>query len=419
MTSAGTATDVILDPASVSPSTATSTSSTPPSRATASTSAATAASPSRSMPGNVGSHQPDPELAVPALGRRCAVNNINTPNGAFGRIVLAKPALTNNAPQNILYQDWLYAAVENTDGTFRGLYVTKDRGENWTRVRIASQPTPANTTAVTQALPTNDNTEANNYDVTNSAATQPGPPRQLRLQPDGRSEQPQHRLPRRDQQLPDLRPDPGGPHRDLRRPRLRPLRQRPERRRGPPPRHHRPGQRQRRQLRRPLLPGQPASAASRPATYYVNLRHSPTNPFDLNATLFVFNSNGFTNDGTGVTLDADRRALRRAPGRLDQHPPAPHGGRPADRADPPDRRQRPGRLHRRLQRRRDAQHRGDRHGRLGQRQPQRQPPERPVLLRGGPALVDRGAAGRGPVLRLGHRHRPTPSPTATCSPTAT
>ena len=38
--------------------------------------------------------------------------------------MLAKPALTGNAAEDLLYQDWLYAAVETQQGTFAGLYVT-------------------------------------------------------------------------------------------------------------------------------------------------------------------------------------------------------------------------------------------------------------------------------------------------------
>ena len=121
------------------PRRATSTSSTPPSRASASSSAANRGQALTELLGNVGADNliQNSQFA-PALP--LTVNDANTPNGAFGRIVLAKPALTNNAAQNILYQDWLYAAVENTDGTFRGLYVTKDRGENWTLAQIASDP---------------------------------------------------------------------------------------------------------------------------------------------------------------------------------------------------------------------------------------------------------------------------------------
>jgi len=91
-----------------------------------------------------------------------------TPNGANGRIVLGKPALTGNPAQDLLYQDWVYAAVENIDGTFNGLYITKDRGQNWTKVQLLS--TPSNS-PVTPINPTNNNTVGNSYDPT---ANKPG-----------------------------------------------------------------------------------------------------------------------------------------------------------------------------------------------------------------------------------------------------
>ena len=94
-------------------------------------------------------------------------NNTNTnpstnpsPNGAEGRIVLAKPALTGNAVEDAIYQGWLYAAVATPAGSFFGLFVTKDFGENWTQVRLAN--IPSNTflgTAFNEAVPTNDVTQ--------------------------------------------------------------------------------------------------------------------------------------------------------------------------------------------------------------------------------------------------------------------
>ena len=61
----------------------------------------------------------------------------STPIGAFGRITLATPAVVRgDALANNYYQRWLYVAVSNTDGTFRGLYMTKDRGYNWTQVKL-------------------------------------------------------------------------------------------------------------------------------------------------------------------------------------------------------------------------------------------------------------------------------------------
>jgi subtilisin-like proprotein convertase family protein len=74
------------------------------------------------------------------------INNlgVNPNNQIGGRIVLAKPALVpdtepNATRQNLLYQGWLYAAVVTPNGATINLYVTKDQGQNWTRVRIPNQ----------------------------------------------------------------------------------------------------------------------------------------------------------------------------------------------------------------------------------------------------------------------------------------
>jgi len=66
---------------------------------------------------------------------------VDTPNGAKGRIVLAKPALfpstvANYQQLNALYEGWLYAGVAKPDGSLDGLYMTKDFGQNWVKVRI-------------------------------------------------------------------------------------------------------------------------------------------------------------------------------------------------------------------------------------------------------------------------------------------
>ena len=99
--------------------------------------------------------------------------NPQTPNNANdARIVLAKPALTGNAAEDLLYQDWLYAAVESTSGRFIGLYVTKDRGENWTRADIADDPSTNSSTGI--ANPTNDTTQTYNYDPTADQTTPGG-----------------------------------------------------------------------------------------------------------------------------------------------------------------------------------------------------------------------------------------------------
>ena len=47
------------------------------------------------------------------------------------------PAATNNR-WNQIYAGWLYAAVATPTGGFDGLFVTKDFGENWTQVNIAT-----------------------------------------------------------------------------------------------------------------------------------------------------------------------------------------------------------------------------------------------------------------------------------------
>jgi subtilisin-like proprotein convertase family protein len=87
-----------------------------------------------------------------------------TPNGAKGRIVLGKPGLTGvllpdgtytgNAVQDLIYEGWLYALVSTPGGgLFDGLYLTKDFGQNWTKVRI---PTIPNFNGAPLAVPTND-----------------------------------------------------------------------------------------------------------------------------------------------------------------------------------------------------------------------------------------------------------------------
>jgi subtilisin-like proprotein convertase family protein len=95
-----------------------------------------------------------------------------TPNGPNGRIVLAVPPLAHNHidpnthqpdlvlnaqdPANLVYQGWVYAAVINPNGTFNGLYLTKDVGGNWTRIDL-----PQVTTPLGLGTPTNDETNPN------------------------------------------------------------------------------------------------------------------------------------------------------------------------------------------------------------------------------------------------------------------
>ena len=86
-----------------------------------------------------------------------------SPNGAQGRIVLAVPARTGNAVEDAIYAGWLYAAVATSTGGYDGLFMTKDFGQNWTEVNIATVPPPAN--HFNQAIPTNDVTQPN-YAIT-------------------------------------------------------------------------------------------------------------------------------------------------------------------------------------------------------------------------------------------------------------
>ena len=115
----------------------------------------------------------DPLIVTPGFpAQPIPVSNIVSPNNANSAyIVLAKPALTGNIAENLNYQDWIYAAVENYNGTFQGLYVTKDRGENWTLVQL---PNIAGNGSVKRAIPTNATTNTNSYDPTSSNFTDQG-----------------------------------------------------------------------------------------------------------------------------------------------------------------------------------------------------------------------------------------------------
>ncbi|RUL84947.1 Ig-like domain-containing protein [Tautonia sociabilis] len=98
-------------------------------------------------------------------------NQADTPNGAKGRIVLAKPTLTGDPRQDLVYSGWLYAAVATTAGQLDGLYLTKDYGQNWTRLRIPTLPPPSNSGSI-PATPTNDITQADYDPLGNSQFAQ-------------------------------------------------------------------------------------------------------------------------------------------------------------------------------------------------------------------------------------------------------
>ena len=63
------------------------------------------------------------------------------------------PAPTGNALDDAIYAGWLYAAVATPTGGYDGLFMTKDFGQNWVQVNIATLPPAAN---FNQAIPTND-----------------------------------------------------------------------------------------------------------------------------------------------------------------------------------------------------------------------------------------------------------------------
>jgi subtilisin-like proprotein convertase family protein len=74
---------------------------------------------------------------------------------AGGRFTLAQPSPVASGASNLFYQDWLYAAAVEDNGD-AVLYVTKDRGDLWTRVQL-----PANALG----LPSNDVILADRYDA--------------------------------------------------------------------------------------------------------------------------------------------------------------------------------------------------------------------------------------------------------------
>ena len=113
------------------------------------------------MGGNIGN---------PLIIDRTTDNNVNpafpepTPNGSNdGKIVLVVPAATNNYVESELYAGWLYAAVATTAGTFDGLFITKDFGENWTQIQLNSLPPIA---GYNEAVPTAATSNEVPYNIT-------------------------------------------------------------------------------------------------------------------------------------------------------------------------------------------------------------------------------------------------------------
>jgi len=98
-------------------------------------------------------------------------NGANAPNGApGGRIVLARPAVlpttaAGSSTQNVLYEGWLYAAVADASGHLDGLYLTKDYGQTWTKLKLSTVPDGGRVPRLID--PSNDPTKPD-YDVLGS-----------------------------------------------------------------------------------------------------------------------------------------------------------------------------------------------------------------------------------------------------------
>jgi subtilisin-like proprotein convertase family protein len=112
-------------------------------------------------------HNPIP-VTPPSSTPNAPPNPSNVP---IGRIVLAKPALTGNPVQDVQYQGWLYALevagpAAPLANHVTGLYLTKDFGQNWTRVRLPNLPpfSATGSSPVVQAVPSN-NGSLGDYDV--------------------------------------------------------------------------------------------------------------------------------------------------------------------------------------------------------------------------------------------------------------
>jgi subtilisin-like proprotein convertase family protein len=90
----------------------------------------------------------NPLLRTPS-GQSISANiPVSLPTGFKGRIVLAAPGLTGqlipgqpytgNRARDLIYENWLYAVAVNPNGSFDHVYLTKDRGKNWTSIVLPS-----------------------------------------------------------------------------------------------------------------------------------------------------------------------------------------------------------------------------------------------------------------------------------------
>jgi subtilisin-like proprotein convertase family protein len=89
----------------------------------------------------------------------------DVPNGAKGRIVLATPSLLTGDPtKDLAYEGWLYAVVVTAGtasrtggGRLQGVYLTKDFGQNWTKIHLPYTGNP-NSFPIMDGYPSNDQT---------------------------------------------------------------------------------------------------------------------------------------------------------------------------------------------------------------------------------------------------------------------
>jgi subtilisin-like proprotein convertase family protein len=84
-----------------------------------------------------------------------------TPNGAKGRISLAKPFLTGDAAFDRAYEGRLYAIVATPNDLLDGVYMTSDFGANWTRLELGKVTPPA---CSAPPVPTNNDTTNGDVD---------------------------------------------------------------------------------------------------------------------------------------------------------------------------------------------------------------------------------------------------------------
>ncbi len=266
----------------------------------------------------------NPLIQVDETSQPIPVNPVNRPNPngsnggspTFGRIVLAKPALTGDPLKDLIYQGWTYAAVVTHNGdlvtsganasALVGLFVTKDFGQNWTKIALPS---------ITQnAIPTNDADANADYTLTGnqtsrgssfqlgnfnlSLAVDPNQPDVVYL--GATSEFQQHGLLRVDTTgvhdphafyLDNRNPDGG-----LRRSFVGPVSDRA----GGPIAEFDPT--------RGINPFNPNLDPARDAT--LNLIRDPSNPFVAGATVLVTNAQSFTNDGSMARWTPFDKALK-------------------------------------------------------------------------------------------------------------